>query len=141
MRILEGAVYEHAAPSGSTVTATDGQAVYGAVAADGVATLEGLPPGRYWLSVGTPDGALSRAGTLDVEPLADPVEVRMMREVERLNEKIADLDTAEVHQVTDESSGTTRAKAQLPTLIRQRNNAEARLADYRRRCAGVGPVR
>ena len=142
--ILEGAPFELALANGSILVLSPGG---GAVpieqtAAGGKAVVMHLKPRRYWLATKTgADAAPVRAGVLDVEPLADEREVRLRAELDALNAEVAKTEETLRIQETREDSGVNRTRVTLASLRKQRAAAESRYGSYRRRCAGLDPVR
>ena len=136
-RLLEGQPFTLAGDDGAVLVLDDGGgAPVRETAANGAGfRVSNLRPGRYWLAV---DG--ERAGVLDVEPLADQTELRLRRELADLDAKIADLEELLTFQVTNGQSGVNTTRSQLGSVRRHRARAEARLANYTRRAAGVDPV-
>ena len=142
--ILEGAPFELKLADGAILVLNPGG---GAVpveqeASGGKAVVMHLKPRRYWLATrSSADAAPVRAGVLDVEPLADEREVRLRAEVEALDAEVAKTEETLRIQEGNEDSGVTRTRVTLASLRKQRANAETRLGNYRRRCAGLDPVR
>ena len=143
-RILEGAPFELPLAEGSVLVLDPGAGAVPIeqVAAGGKAVVAHLKPRRYWLATRPSEGAAPvRAGVLDVQPLADEREVRLREEVDALNTEVAKTEETLRIQEGSEDSGVTRTRVTLASLRRQRSNAEARLGSYRRRAAGLDPVR
>ena len=142
--ILEGTPFELKLADGAILTLSPGGGAVPIeqVAAGGKAVVMHLKPRRYWLATrATADAAPVRAGVLDVEPLADEREVRLRAEVEALEAEVAKTEETLRIQEGNEDSGVTRTRVTLASLRKQRANAETRLGNYRRRCAGLDPVR
>ena len=140
MQIIEGDAYRHAADTGSTVILSDGTTTLEETAADNVAEFSRLPLGRWWI-VERSEGVSKRAGTVDVVPVADPVETKLIGEIRKLDESLDDLEKVIEHQTSNQLTGVTHTRSQISTLRRQRANAECRLQDYRRRQRGESPWR
>ena len=142
-RVLHGAAWRMAVVDGTVLVADDGSGLPVRVTAAGGEglVLEGLRPGRYWLAMEPPGGELERVGVLDVEPLADPYETRLVRELADLNAQIENLDRLIEYQATNSDGGESFTRATLTSVRMRRAEAERRLTGYRNRQQGVDPVR
>lgn len=142
--ILEGAPFELALADGSVLVLNPGggAAPIEQTAVGGKAVVLHLRPARYWLATRpSADAAPVRAGVLDVQSLADEREVRLREEVEALDAEIEKTAETLTLQESKEDSGASKTRVTLASLRRQRAAAEARWGNYRRRAAGVDPVR
>lgn len=138
--IIEGDTFTCPADDGVDVVLSNGvgpELVEKAAGGAG-ATFARLPAGLYWLALRGPDGT-TRGGTLEVQPIADQVRVRLVEELRALDDELADLDRTVEFQKVDSNAQTTAIRTTLSSLRKQRAMAEARLADYDRKIAGRPP--
>lgn len=142
--VLAGEAWTREAPDGAILVADNGMGGRPVTftASGGAGFTVDLDPGRWWLAQrAAADEPLQRIGTLDVVPLADPIEVRLVQELADLDREIADLDSTLTFMRTNSTGGEAQTRSTLARIREARRQAESRLTDYRHRRAGLSPLR
>lgn len=108
--------------------------------ADGIA-IALTDAGQYYLDFreSSTDDVWCPAGAIDVLPLIDTREQTMRDELKFLTDRISKLEST--HHTVSGADGTSLQRTDLPSLRRQRANAESRLGDLLRRRRGLPAAR
>lgn len=137
--VLAGEAWTMDAADGAELLADNGMGGRPVVftAAGGEGFTVDLDPGRWWLAVRDAAGMpLRRIGTLDVVPLADEIEVRLVNELAALDREIADLEQTLTFSTSNATGGEAQMRSTLVRIREARRQCESRLNDYRNRKAG-----
>ena len=142
--VLAGQAWTRDAVDGAELVADNGRGGRPIVitAAGGQGFTVDLDPGRWWIAERPDaDSPLVRLGTLDVVPLADPFEVRLIEELAELDRALeGDVDAIATFQKANATGGEAETRSTMMRIREARRSAESRLADYRNRKAGRSPV-